>query len=293
MNRRITNMSLNDSINEESVINKTPLNAVLVFSIGVHHYGIDTDQVCCFIPPMSLTLAEEIPLGLNGLFVWKDKNIPLLNIAKLLGKKEPIHTETIIFCKLNQFYFCFKVDNIIGFYDLSTSNPPPVFDGHGKFPSIVLGDHQVLLPDFATLTRGTILALRHKQITDRQRKNILLIHNSSLLREMLTIALQTSGYINLIELDNSNSAWHYLIKKYAIDDLPDLIIIGSTDQHTLAHLQSFIFDLKTCLHFCLLPVILLANQYDFVKSSKVDACINPFDLNGLIERIDDLVCITY
>jgi len=291
MNNRFAAHPCGASIPEESILSHSRLKSIVAFILGGQPFGIDINLVHSFIPAGPYTPARDIHPGLSGFFRWTAEPgagsaIPLLNIAHLLGKNELQSAGTVMICEWHHSLLAFSVDRIAGIYDLSLHE----LSSAGPLKSVpgLLNGADVLLPDFQTLTYGVIQALSQKQVAARQQKSILLVHNSALLREVLTTALRASGYTKLTELDSYDQAYPYLLAQYKAGRLSDLLITGSTGQPPLSDLQSLIRTIKAGLRFRSLPAILLTDRYDLAQYPDINAQINPFNLSGLIEQSDAL-----
>jgi len=272
---------------EKNSTDPSRLKTVIVFSLDGQPFGIDINLVHSFIPDGPHTPVRDIHPGLTGFFSLDGSAIPLLNMAYLLEKNEPRPTKTVIFSELNQFLFAFPVDSIDGIYEISLHSRTAAGPLH-HVPGLPLNGGNILLPDFQELTHGIIRTIRQRQAATRKEKDLLLVHNSAVLREVLTGALRAGGYCKLTELDDTGKAAPYLLEKYTAGCLPDLLIIGSTGQPPLAGLQALIAAIKAVLRFRFLPVILLTDRYDRPRHPAINAQISPFDHASLIVHCDAL-----
>lgn len=289
MNKHLTEPSCDTSIPEGSSMNRSRLKAIVVFILDGQPFGIDISLVHSFTPAGSHIPVTDIHPSLIGFFrltttPGSGSAIPLLNIAHLLGKNEPQSAEKVIISELHQSLLAFSVNKLAGIYDLSQYNLLTIPQ---SIPGLLSGA-EVLLPDFHSLTYGVIEALRQKQMNDRQQKQLLLVHNSAPLREILTVTFRASGYTNLTELDDYDKAYPYVLEKYTAGCLPDLLIMGSTGQPPLCDLQSLIGTIRAGLRFRILPSMLLTDRYDLPLHPAINAQVNPFNLAGLIEQSDVL-----
>jgi len=290
MNNRFAAQSRGNSSLEEN-LKYSRLRAIVVFILGEQPFGIDNTLVHDFLPAGPHTPAGDIHPGLSGFFRWTTtqgagRSIPLLNIAHLLGTNKSQCPEAVIISESHQSIFAFSADSIAGIYDIS---PYSLSAGpKNSIPGLLFNGLEVLLPDFQTLTQDVIQALTQKQKSIRQQKNILLVHNSALLREIMTAVLRDSGCINLTELDDCGKAAPYLFETCAAGRRPDLLIIGSTGEPPVSDLQSLLCTIKKCQSLRFLPVILLTDQQDLAPNPLITAQLSPFNFSGLIEHVDSL-----
>ena len=280
-------------ISKASIMNRFQSESLVVFILDGQSFGINTNLVHSFIPAGFPILEQDIHPALSGFLLWtatRDASsaIPLLNIAHLLGKREPQSSETAILCEWHQSLFAFHVDKIDGIYTIALQDQF-TDKSHNHVPSLLINGVQVQLPDFHSLTNGVIRVLQEKQKAARQQKHILLVHNSALLREALTTALRANGYTSLTELDDYSKAYPYVFTKYASGCFPDLLIIGSTGHYpALTDLQSLICTIKAQLRFRSLPTVLLTDHYHQTQHPEFNAQVRPFNFTELIEQSDAL-----
>lgn len=119
--------------------------------------------------------------------------------------------------------------------------------------------------------------------------SIFLACSSPLLREMLVTALHSSGYPVITEIDDFSKVCSILLKQSVDSPPPSLLIICSIMPQSPSDFQTLVKNITTYRHLRCLPLLFLSNQIFPARFPNNINWLSPFNLTGLIVRINELL----
>jgi len=200
---------------------------ILEFVISGNSYGINVAKITEL---MQIQEVQEMPLAhpcVEGVFQPRDEVYTIVDLSKYLalGPSEFPDKDIFIITNFNQMNIAFHVHAVESIFRISWNDIE-------KPDSIIYGGQEGVVTGIAKVNDRIISILDFEKITfdispetginldtvaaytgaDRELIPIVVAEDSALLRKMLTEALHTSGYNNLIILNNGEEAWEHISK---------------------------------------------------------------------------------
>ena len=200
---------------------------ILEFVIAGNSYGINVAKITEL---MQIQEVQEMPLAhpcVEGIFQPRNEVYTIVDLAKYLGlmPSEDSSKDIFIITNFNQMNIAFHVHAVESIFRISWNDiekPDSII--YGGQEGVVTGiakvnDRIISILDFEKITfdispetgidLNTVMAYSG---TDREHIPIVVAEDSALLRKMLTEALHTSGYQNIVILNNGEEAWEHIVR---------------------------------------------------------------------------------
>ena len=285
---------------------------ILEFVISGNSYGINVAKITEL---MQVQEVQEMPLShpcVEGVFQPRSEVYTIVDLAKYLGLGQSEYPEKDIFIitNFNMMNIAFHVHAVESIFRISWQDIE-------KPDSIIYGGQEGVVTGIAKVNDRIISILDFEKITfdispdvgidlnsvkmyeglDREDIPIVVAEDSALLRNMLTEALHTSGYQNLVVLNNGQEAWEHItkIKATGITDVRSKVSCVITDiempkmdGHRLTKL------IKSDPVLKVIPVIIFSSLIDENMQKKgieigADAQLSKPDIADLVGIIDDVI----
>lgn len=91
----------------------------LLFEVGNSLMAVDVKRIKQVLRKREITPLPQSPDYLDGVVIYRDKVIPVVNIAKKINKNEGIGKNRIILASLDSLVIGFRVDNVVEVVDTS------------------------------------------------------------------------------------------------------------------------------------------------------------------------------
>lgn len=289
---------------------------ILEFIIGENNYGINVAKITEL---MKAQPVQEMPLAhpcIEGVFQPREEVFTIVDLAKYLGLDVSDDPESDIFIitNFNQMNIAFHVHAVENIYRISWNDiekPDSIIFGgdEGVITGIAKVDDRIIsILDFEKITfdispetGADLSAVKKYTGKDREEIPIIVAEDSSLLRNMLTEALYTSGYKNMLVLNNGQEAWDYLceVKEQnpgnvlsKVRCLITDIEMPLMDGHRLTKL------IKDDDELCEIPVIIFSSLIDqrlLHKGLEVgaNAQLAKPEIANLCNIVDEMVTMTF
>jgi len=198
---------------------------ILEFVISGNSYGINVAKITEL---MQIQEVQEMPLAhpcVEGIFQPRNEVYTIVDLSRYLGlgDSEDPSKDIFIITNFNQMNIAFHVHAVESIFRISWNDIE-------KPDSIIYGGQSGVVTGIAKVNDRLISILDFEKITfdispetgidlstvkvytgqDREHTPIVVAEDSALLRKMLTEALHTSGYHNLIILNNGEEAWEHI-----------------------------------------------------------------------------------
>lgn len=284
---------------------------IVEFTVGPTHYGINVAKVREVINHVPVTSMPNAHEYVDGVFTLRGRVMPLVNLPRVLGTTGQSTSPKIIVSELNNYFVGFLVDEVSRIHRISWTamEPPPNISESEMVVGIVkMEDKMVILLDFERIISVINPEINEKMTTlpedkgvdlkpKRQKKTILIAEDSRMLRDLLVETLHTSGYENVLHMENGLEAWHKIQELGETDDRPieDKLQLVITDiempQMDGHHLTT---KIKQDPHFKKLPVIIfssLINEEMRRKGISIGATaqVSKPEIAQLIDLVDKYV----
>jgi len=198
---------------------------ILEFVISGNSYGINVAKITEL---MQIQEVQEMPLAhpcVEGIFQPRNEVYTIVDLSRYLGlgDSEDPTKDIFIITNFNQMNIAFHVHAVESIFRISWNDIE-------KPDSIIYGGQEGVVTGIAKVNDRIISILDFEKITfdispetgidlstvqvytghDREHTPIVVAEDSALLRKMLTEALHTSGYHNIIILNNGEEAWEHI-----------------------------------------------------------------------------------
>ncbi|MCL2662718.1 MAG: chemotaxis protein [Oscillospiraceae bacterium] len=200
---------------------------ILEFIISGNSYGINVAKITELMQAQEV---QEMPLAhpcVEGIFQPRNEVYTIVDLARYLGlgvSDDPAK-DIFVITNFNQMNIAFHVHAVESIFRISWNDIE-------KPDSIIYGGQEGVVTGIAKVNDSIISILDFEKITfdispetgidlstveaysglDREHIPIVVAEDSALLRKMLTEALHTSGYNNLIILNNGEEAWEHITR---------------------------------------------------------------------------------
>ncbi|MGY4689944.1 chemotaxis protein [Salibacterium sp. K-3] len=280
---------------------------IVMFEVGTGMFGINVLKVREIIQPVEVTETPNRHEHLEGVIRLREEVIPVVDLAKVLGyppSNEPEHDKFII-SELNQMKVAFHVHAVSRIHRISweqIEKPGELSQGYDANTigivkmdgnmSLLL-DYEKIVMDIAPESGVSMAKAGNINYKDRTEKQLMIVEDSPILRQMLEDVLKESGYVNSHIYEDGKEAWDFLESRKNGDlPLPDLVItdleMPKMDGHHLTYKIKDDSDLKA------LPVVIFSSLITedlYHKGEKVgaDAQISKPEIVDLVDRVDSLI----
>ena len=286
---------------------------ILEFVIAGNSYGINVAKITEL---MQIQEVQTMPLShpcVEGVFQPRSEVYTIVDLAKYLGldASEAPEKDIFIITNFNQMNIAFHVHAVESIFRISWLDIE-------KPDSIIYGGQEGVVTGIAKVNDRIISILDFEKITfdispesginldtvkaytgiDREQIPIVVAEDSALLRKMLTEALHTSGYQNLIILNNGEEAWEHISGLKNVGDEGDIcsrvsclitdIEMPRMDGHRLTKL------IKSDPVLMDIPVIIFSSLIDENMQKKgqevgADAQLSKPEIANLVGIVDTMV----
>ncbi|MDR2590034.1 MAG: chemotaxis protein [Oscillospiraceae bacterium] len=285
---------------------------ILEFVISGNSYGINVAKITEL---MQIQEVQEMPLShpcVEGVFQPRDEVYTIVDLSRYLGlgPSDLPDKDIFIITNFNQMNIAFHVHAVESIFRISWNDIE-------KPDSIIYGGQEGVVTGIAKVNDRIISILDFEKITfdispetgidlstvaaytgeDRERIPIVVAEDSALLRKMLTEALQTSGYNNLLILNNGEEAWEYItsIKASGTTDVLSKVACLITDiemprmdGHRLTRL------IKNDAVLMNIPVVIFSSLIDENMQKKgfevgADAQLSKPEIARLVDVVDEMI----
>jgi len=219
---------------------------ILEFEIAGNSFGINVAKITEL---MQIQEVQEMPLShpcVEGVFQPRDEVYTIVDLAKYLGHgpSDDPSTDIFIISNFNKMNIAFHVHAVESIFRISWNQiekPDSVIYGgqEGVVTGIAKVDDRIIsILDFEKITFDIspetgidLTTVTEYTGADREHIPIVVAEDSDLLRKMLTEALHTSGYHNLLILNNGQEAWEHItrIKDSGTSDILSKVACLITD----------------------------------------------------------------
>jgi two-component system, chemotaxis family, chemotaxis protein CheV len=301
-------MMNNHGILLESGTNEMELLTVLVDN---QPFGMNVAKVKSiqqYKPELVTTLPEAIP-GVAGMFLYRNKTIPLLDLAKILEieLKKDFEREIVVVTEFNNAINCFKVQGVKRIYRLSWKDFSPfdsTFESNAYCTgSVHLEDSEILVLDlehilseiFPDLVIEDVRseALKKKDSISRKQLEIIFAEDSPTMRRGVILALKNAGFENIADFTNGEQALAYIMERYKAENrhsLENVVLISDIemprmDGLTLCRSIKQDPDLNT-IHVIMFSSLINSQMVAKCEKVNADRYVTKPETNQLIQILD-------
>lgn len=205
---------------------------LLTVLIDVQPFGINVAKVQSIqqYNPELVTALPEAGKGVEGMLLYRNQTIPLLDLAEILNIElmQEVDREIVVITEFNNMVNSFKVQGVNKINRLSWKEFVPLnemFDQNSFFSgSVDVDGTEVLVIDLEHILADIFPELVLKDIPDSmiEKKNtvcrndleICFAEDSQIIRKRVAAALKKAGFTTLTEFENGELALGYIRKHF-------------------------------------------------------------------------------
>ena len=297
--------------NQTSILLETGTNEMelLTITVGDQIFGINVAKVQSiqqYDPALVTPLPESTP-GIQGMFLYRNTTIPLLDLSQLLDVDLPENPdrEIVVVTEFNNAINAFRVQGVNRIFRLSWENFIPLdnlLDTGAFFTgSVHLEEAQVLIIDLehilGLLFPDQILetvdqaAMAPEKSSGRDATRLYFAEDSSTLRRALTTQLESAGYTNLTTFENGELALKYIRGHHPSRPKAQRTILITDiemprmDGLTLCHKIKHDPNLKD-IHVVIFSSLINKQMIAKCQQVKADSYVTKPEINKLIDILD-------
>lgn len=305
---------------------------ILEFVLGNQGFGVNVLKIQA-IEQYDPERVTELPLGnpsIAGMFLFRNRTIPLIDLGVELGMRSPWAMEEpqegadvepekriVLITQFNRMTNAFLVDGVrrihrVMWEDICPLSPVLTEHSSEFTGSLSIEDHEVLIVDMEKISGdffeskdlldlGDGEVLHHPREQERPSIKIMMVEDSSTTRAFISGVLEKGNYTNLLVFDNGREA-HKAIEKMKADadeqgkDITEFVNLVITDiEMPQMDGLTLCHHIKFALGLEDLPVILYSSllkdrMTQRAKDVKATAYITKPQCVKLVEMVDCL-CI--
>lgn len=293
----------------ESGTNELELLAVL---INDQPFGINVAKVQSiqqYDKKSIAILPNKVP-GVLGMLLYRNKTIPVMDLAQILDIEETIEyeREIVVVTEFNNSVNGFKVNGVRRIYRISWKDLEPldqtIGDTNCFTGSVSIEGDQILVVDLehilSTIFPDLIIEdvseenlLKNKSIT-RDQLQIIFTDDSSTIRKGVSRALKSAGFSNITEFENGFQTFQHLEMNFGNgeQDLSKVVLISDIEMPQMDGLtlcknvkqNSNLKNIFTIMFSSLINKQMIAK----CNAVKADNYVTKPETNQLIQLLDEL-----
>jgi two-component system chemotaxis response regulator CheV len=296
---------------QSSTVGKTNEMGLLTIFVDDQPFGINIDKVQSIqqYDPKLVTGLPEKQDGVAGMFLYRGKTIPLLDLAQLLDieLRNEYENEIIVVTEFNKTVNSFKAQGVKRIYRLSWKEFVPLnrlFEDNAYFTgSVNVDDTEILVLDLEHITADIfpdiLVENLSQEILDLQSTisrddlKILLAEDSPTMRKAAIEKLNQAGFNNIKGFANGGDAMKHIAQTYkgkTEAEMKALVLIADIDMPVMDGL-TLCQQIKNDPELKEIYVVMfssLINDQMVIKCKKVkaDAYVTKPEINQLIQILD-------
>jgi len=226
-------MAINTA-SEPGILLETGTNEMelLTVFVGDQAFGMNVAKVQSIqqYDQERVTPLPDAPQGIAGMYLYRDKTIPMLDLSQILDVEVPEASdrEIVVVTEFNNTVNSFKVQGVKRIYRLSWKDFVPLdslFENNACFTgSVHVEDTQVLVLDLehilAAIFPDLVLEevsddlIEQKEVIPRDEIQIIFAEDSPTMRKKVVATLKQAGFPHISDFINGEQALSYLKTYY-------------------------------------------------------------------------------
>lgn len=293
----------------ESGTNELELLAVL---INDQPFGINVAKVQSIqqYDQKSLAILPNKVPGVLGMLLYRDKTIPVMDLAQILDIQETIEyeREIVVVTEFNNSVNGFKVNGVRRIYRISWKDLVPldqtIGDTNYFTGSVSIEGDQILVVDLEHILSNIFPDLIIEDVSDenllksesitRDQLQIIFTDDSSTIRRGVSRALKSAGFLNITEFDDGVQTLQHLKINFenSEQDLSKVVLISDIEMPQMDGLtlcknvkqNSNLRNIFTIMFSSLINKQMIAK----CNAVKADNYVTKPETNQLIQLLDGL-----
>ena len=283
---------------------------LLAVEIDNQYFGMNVAKVQSIqqYDSNNVTRMPTAKSGILGMLSYRKTNIPLIDLAFLLGRKDPKDdtNQIIVVTEFNNSINSFKVHGVNQIYRLSWDRLVPMkgimSDNSYVIGSVMIDEHEILVLDLEyilamlfpnlTLEEVTNDVVKEKESIKREKLKIYFAEDSNVIRKGVVSALSKAGYNDVTEFENGKIAYDFFnnLKTSKEKNTDNSVLISDIEMPEMDGLTLCKFlkndsDLGN-IHITMFSSLINRQMIEKCKSVGADNYITKPEVNKLIHILD-------
>ncbi len=302
-------------MNEQGTLLKTGQGSkemeLLTVFVAQQLFGINVDKIKSIeqYNPELVTSLPETKHGVSGMFLYRNKTIPLMDLSQILDIKleQEAENEIVVATEFNKTVNGFKCQGVKRIYRLPWEDFIPIDQLFGEVSyftgSVNVEDTQVLILDFEHILADIFPDLliedvsqeimNQRETVKRDQLEIIFAEDSSTMRKAVMERLQKAGFSNIRGFINGEKAFSHIKSIFEKDsgkNAEHVVLISDIEMPVLDGL-SLCRQIKNDPDLNEIYVVMYSSlvndqMVEKCKMANADICINKPEINQLIQTID-------
>ncbi|MBU8848051.1 MAG: chemotaxis protein [Desulfobacterales bacterium] len=300
-------------MNEQGILLESGTNEleILVLLVNDQLFGMNVAKVQS-IQQFDSELVTKLPTkmpGVSGMFLYRSKTIPLMDLAQILEIEitQKVEREIIVVTEFNNSVNSFKVQGIKRIYRLSWNELEPFDETFGNndyfIGSVNIENSQILIIDLEHILSKIFpdliiedvseSVIQKQETVTRDQLEIIFADDSPTIRKGISKALKIAGFKDISDFENGEVALKYILKKYGDkkeQDLHNVVLISDIEMPRMDGLtlcknikqNQNLKNIYTIMFSSLINKQMIAK----CENLKADTCISKPETNKLIDLLD-------
>lgn len=268
----------------------------------INYYGVNVAKVREIIRTPRLTPVLSSPEMVAGMMSLRNRIIPVVDLANVLGWRPAAEPDKILVLEFNRVTVGILVNSVSRIFRLSWEQvvaPSKLSEGAYVTGMVKMEGRLILILDFeriiAELCQSTALTPVDESlsaVTDGARRKVLVVDDSSFIRNAISSNLQAAGY-RAEEAINGEEAWAIISERLAADSFDFDVIITDIEMPRMdgLHLTSLVRANERLRDIPLFIFSSLASEDNIRKwkSLGADGILTKPDMPNLVSIIGEVL----
>ncbi len=223
-----------DTVTNSGILLESGTNEMelLTIFVGEQAFGMNVAKVQSIQRYDSelITSLPDSPPGIAGMYLYRDRTIPLMDLAQILDieANQEEDREIIVVTEFNNTLNSFKVQGVKRIYRMSWQEFVPMdamLEGNACFTgSVHVEDTQILVLDLEHILASIFPDLILEEVSDdvilqkesipRDQINIIFAEDSPLMRKSVVKSLKKAGFLHIDDFINGETALAFIRTNY-------------------------------------------------------------------------------
>lgn len=267
--------------------------------------GVNVAKVREIIMKPALRSAISAPQSVAGMITLRDKVLPVVDLAQILGQSPANAANRIVVLEFNRVVIGVLVNSVSRIYRLSWEQieaPHAIASGSYITGLVKMDDRIILILDFERIIaemyqEGAVQALDSHDLLahDGTGKKVLVADDSAFIRLQICMSLRGAGY-TVEEATNGEEAWNYINKALAAGTFDIDAVITDVEMPKMdgLHLVTLIREKDALARLPVYVFSSLASDDNIKKWEKlsINGVLTKPDLPKLVDILGDCLATT-
>ncbi len=215
-------------MNDKGILLETGTNEVEVLEllVGGQSYGVNVLKVKQIVSydSKSLTKIYGLHPAVKGMFLFRDKSLPLIDLGTYFGhEKKPATDMVAVICEFNKSSYGFLVEGLTKIYRISWDQSQSPSYLVQKIQAMITGivpieNREIMIMDLESIV-GEVVGRKHQETHsldvvsgfDPSAWRLIVADDSALVRQQLSKMLDKAGFKRVVICGNGQEAYDQIV----------------------------------------------------------------------------------